>query len=293
MNLHEDINRIKEVMGLDRKPEVVRKGELTNKYGEEITMILFDDGEVNFKHTDYGNEFLPLRSLLRKDSEGNSMFMVVLNQEEKDFVNNFLRDTKYQNESYNPTITESRDMFFRRRQAEFLDDLITSFEWMEVEEADSFEEYLEMILTHSIDGFFGHNNILVTYEEIEELLPFALQTLRNDERLFRKIRRHYYSSEDSSINESRELLLVKRRMDTLLDYIEHSYDWLSPRAFTDFDHFLKRVVFSATRDFVHDEIGGEYEEQLKIRGELEPMILELIKRHSIYDEIYDHYISNI
>jgi hypothetical protein len=190
-------------------------------------------------------------------------------------------------------INESRDMFFRRRQAEFLDDLITSFEWMEVEEADSFEEYLEMILTHSIDGFFGHNNILLTYEEIEELLPFALQTLRNDERLFRKIRHHYYSSEDSSINESRELLLVKRRMDVLLDYIEHSYDWLSPRRFKDFDDFLERVVFSATRDFIADEIGGEYEEQLKIRDELEPKIFELIKKHSIYDEIYDHYISNI
>ena len=296
MNLHEDINRIKEVMGLDRKPEVVRKGELTNKYGEEITMILFDDGEVNFKHTDYGNEFLPLRSLLRKDSEGNSMFMVVLNQEEKDFVNNFLQDTKYQNESYNPTITESRDMFFRRRQGEFLDDLLTSFEWIEVEEADSFEEYLEMILTHSIDGFFGHNNILVTSEEIDELLPFALQTLRNDERLFRKIKRNYYSQNSGireSINESKELLLVKRRMDALLDYIEASYDWLSPRRFKDFDDFLERVAFSATRDFVADEIGGEYQEQLKICDELEPMVLDLIKKHSIYDEIYDHYISNI
>jgi hypothetical protein len=190
-------------------------------------------------------------------------------------------------------INESRDMFFRRRQDEFLDDLITSFEWMEVEEADSFEEYLEMILTHSIDGFFGHNNILVTYEEIEELLPFALQTLRNDERLFRKIRRHYYSSEDSSINESKELVRVKRRMDALLDYIEASYDWLSPRRFKDFDDFLERVAFSATRDFVADEIGGEYQEQLKICDELEPMVLDLIKKHSIYDEIYDHYISNI
>lgn len=189
-------------------------------------------------------------------------------------------------------IKESRDMFFKRRQNEFLDDVLTSFEWMEVEEADSFEEYLEMILTHSIDGFFGHNNILVTSEEIEGLLPFALQTLRNDERLFRKIRRHYYSSEDSSINESRELLILKRRMDTLLDYIEHSYDWLSPRTFTDFDHFLKRVAFSAARDFTVDEIGGEYEDQLKIREKLEPIVLELIKRHSIYDEIYDHYISN-
>ena len=297
MNLHEDINRIKEVMGLDRKPEVVRKGELTNKYGEEITMILFDDGEVNFKHTDYGNEFLPLRSLLRKDSEGNSMFMVVLNQEEKDFVNNFLRDTKYQNESYNPTITESRDMFFKRRQNEFLDVLLNSFEWMDefIEEMDSFEEYLKLILRHSIDGFFEYNNTLATSEEIEELLPLALKSLRNDERLFRKIKSHYYSQKSDTsegINESKELLLVKRRMDALMDYIEHSYDWLSPRNFRDFDHFLKRVVFSATRDFVHDEIGGEYEDQLNIREELEPMILELIKKHSIHDEIYDHYISN-
>ena len=190
-------------------------------------------------------------------------------------------------------INESRDMFFKRRQGEYLDELLTSFEWIDVEEADSFEDYLEMILTQSIDGLFGHNNILVTSEEIDELLPFALQTLRNDERLFRKIRRHYYSSEDSSINESRELLIVKRRMDALLDYIEASYDWLSPRRFKDFDDFLERVVFMATRDFVADEIGGEYQEQLKIRDQLEPMVLELIKKHSIYDEIYDHYISNI
>jgi hypothetical protein len=293
MNLHEDINRIKEVMGLDRKPEVVRKGELTNKYGEEITMILFDDGEVNFKHTDYGNEFLPLRSLLRKDSEGNSMFMVVLNQEEKDFVNNFLRDTKYQNESYNPTITESRDIFFKRRQEEFLEDVLNSFDWMDVEESNSVEEYVEDILRHSIDSFFGYNNILVTSEEIAELLPPALKILRSKEQLYKQIKGYWYRNNSTSrINESNEINRVKRRMDALLDYIEHSYDWLSPRNFRDFDHFLKRVVFMVTRDFVHDEIGGEYEDQLKIREELGPKILELIKKHSIHDEIYDHYISN-
>jgi hypothetical protein len=164
-----------------------------------------------------------------------------------------------------------------------------------IEEMDSFEEYLKLILRHSIDGFFEYNNTLATSEEIDELLPLALQLLRNDKRLFRKIKSHYYSQKSDTsegINESKELLLVKRRMDALMDYIEHSYDWLSPRRFRDFDHFLKRVVFSATRDFVHDEIGGEYEDQLNIREELEPMILELIKKHSIHDEIYDHYISN-
>jgi hypothetical protein len=357
-------------------------------------MVLFDDGDVNFKHTDFGNEFFPIKSLIRKDSDGNLMFKVILHQEEKDFVNNFLRDTKYQSESQ--TITESRDMFFKRRQSEYREDLLNSFEWMEVEEADSFEEYIEFILRHSIDSFFGHNDILVTSEEIDELLPLALQTLRNDGRLMRRIRRHYdtYNSSrnfdetiteskdrflmrrelefnnyvnnhfgnvnpqrfdsfedylkyvlryaimifftnvadegdlkrdemeelipialyhlennrdlyneikkeffkeinsEQRMNESKEMLLVKRRIDALLDYIEASYDWLSPRAFTDFDDFLKRVAFSATRDFTVDEIGGEYEELLKIREKLEPMVLELIKNHPIYDEIYDHFVAN-
>jgi len=305
-------------------------------------------------------------------------------------------------------INENRNTFFIRRQEEFIDDIINSFEWIDVEEtdSDSFEEYVEEILMHAIDSFFGHNDILVTSEEIDELLPIALRILRNDERLFKRIKRNYinyrvtsridesdyalpikrrlgrlnndirsqysdlaasrfdnfdhflrrvvhdttrhiamdfFDSEDfddmskmmddfepkmlnyintnkemydeihnyffseggwgdpnetsfekvNGLNESKEINRVKRRMDALIDYVEASYDWLSPRAYDNFNDFLKRVVFSATRDFVHDEIGGEYEEQLKIREELEPMILELIKKHSIYDEIYDHYISNI
>ncbi len=190
-------------------------------------------------------------------------------------------------------INESRDMFFRRRQKEFIDTLLHSFEWIEVEEADSFEEYLQYVLMHAIDGFFDYNNILIKDDEMQELLPKALQILQNEHWLLKKIKRHYYSSEDSSINESKEILRVKRRMDALLDYIEASYDWLSPRRFNNFDDFLERVIFSATRDFVADEIGGKHEEQLKISEELEPMIMDLVKNHSIYDEIYDHYISNI
>ena len=190
-------------------------------------------------------------------------------------------------------INESRDIFFKRRQEEFLEDVLNSFDWMDVEESDSVEEYVEDILRHSIDSFFGYNNILVTSEEIAELLPPALKILRSEEQLYKQIKGYWYRNNSTSrIDESKELLLVKRRMDALMDYIEHSYDWLSPRNFRDFDHFLERVVFMATRDFVHDEIGGEYEDQLNIREELEPMILELIKKHSIYDEIYDHYISN-
>jgi hypothetical protein len=396
MNLNEDINRIKEVMGIEMKPKVVRKAKFTNKYGEKITMVLFDDGDVNFRHSDFGNEFFPIKSLIRKDSDGNLMFKVILHQEEKDFVNNFLRDTKYQSESDSQAITESRDMFFRRRQEEFLEDVLNSFDWMDVEESDSVEEYVEDILRHSIDSFFGYNNILVTSEEIAELLPPALKILRSKEQLYKQIKGYWYRNNSTSridetiteskdrflmrrelefnkyvnnhfgnvnpqrfdsfedylkyvlryaimifftnvadegdlkrdemeelipialhhlennrdlyneikkeyfkeinseqrMNESKEIAFIKRRMDTLLDYIEASYDWLSPRRFNNFDEFLKRVVFSATRDFLADEMGGEYSDQLESREDLEPIILEFIKNHPIYDEIYDHFIAN-
>jgi hypothetical protein len=318
-------------------------------------------------------------------------------------------------------INENRNHFFIRRQHEFLEDVLNSFEWMDIEDtdSDSFEEYVEEVLRHAIDSFFQHNDILVTEEEIDELIPSALKILRNDERLFKRIKRNYvnnitlmtltnnitniintprideanhtlpikrrlnriikyirsqysnlaadrfdnfdhflrrlahdttmhiamdlFDSEDfddmskmmddfepkmlnyiktnkemydeihnyffseggfgnpdessfekiNGLNESKEMLRIKRRMDAVLNYIEASYDWLSPRRFDNFEHFLKRVVFSAARDFVADEIGGEYEEQLNIREKLEPMILELVKKHPIYNEIYDHYISNI
>lgn len=307
MNLREDINRIKEVMGINESHDMFfkrRQNEFLDvllnsfewmdefivdmdSFEDYLKLILRHsiDGFFEFNDilatSDVIEETLPLALLSLRNNE--RLFRKIKE-------NYYSKKSEVSNESDVTGINESRDIFFRRRQGEYLDELLTSFEWIDVKEADSFEEYLEMILTQSIDGLFGHNNILVTSEEIDELLPFALQTLRNDERLFKKIKRNYDMSED--INESNEINRVKRRMDALLDYIEHSYDWLSPRNFRDFDHFLKRVVFSATRDFVHDEIGGEYEDQLNIREELEPMILELIKKHSIHDEIYDHYISN-
>jgi hypothetical protein len=304
-------------------------------------------------------------------------------------------------------INENHNHFFIRRQDEFREDILNSFDWMDVDESDSVEEYVEDILRHAIDAFFGYNNILVTSEEIDELLPIALRILRNDVRLSKEIKGYWYRNNSTSrideadyalpikrrlgrlikhirsqysnlaadrfdnfdhflrrlahdttmhiamdhfdsedfddmskmmddfepkmlnyiktnkeiydeihdyffseggwgdpesssfekvnkLNESNEIAFVKRRLDTLYDYIEHSYDWLSPRAFDDFDHFLKRVVFSATRDFVHDEMGGEYRGQLELRDKLEPQIFEYIKNNEgIYNDIYDHYISNI
>ncbi len=297
MNLNEDINRIKEVMGIEMKPKVVRKAKFTNKYGEEITMVLFDDGDVNFRHSDFGNEFFPIKSLIRKDSDGNLMFKVILHQEEKEFVNNFLRDTKYQSESDSQAITESRDMFFRRRQGEFLDDVLTSFEWVEVEEADSFEEYLELILRHSIDGFFGYrHDILVTSEEIDDLLPFALQILRDDERLFRKIKLNYLHNSrrnfDETITESKDRFLMRRELE-FNKYVNNHFGNVNPQRFDSFEDYLKYVLRYAIMIFFTnvanegDLKGNEIEELIPIA------LHHLENNRDLYNEIKKEYFKEI
>jgi hypothetical protein len=191
-------------------------------------------------------------------------------------------------------INENRNLFFIRRQDDFLEDVLNSFDWVEAQESNTFEEYVEDILRHSIDSLFGYNNILVTNEEIEELIPTALHILRSKERLYNQIKGFWYRQLDSRVDESKEMVPLKRRIHLLDEYIELAYDWLSPRRFDNFEHFLKRVVFSATRDFVHDEMGGEYKNQLDIRDKFEPMVVDYIKRNKdLYDKIYNYYMSNI
>jgi len=191
-------------------------------------------------------------------------------------------------------INENRNLFFIRRQDEFLEDVLNSFDWVEAQESNTFEEYVEDILRHSIDSLFGYNNILVTNEEIDELIPTALHILRSKEKLYNQIKGFWYRQLSSRVDESKEMVPLKRRMHLLDEYIELAYDWLSPRRFDNFEHFLKRVVFSATRDFVHDEMGGEYKNQLDIRDKFEPMVVDYIKRNKeLYDKIYNYYMSNI
>ena len=198
--------------------------------------------------------------------------------------------------NFDETITESKDRFLMRRELEFNNYVNNHFGNVNPQRFDSFEDYLKYVLRYAIMIFF--TNVAdegdLKRDEMEELIPIALYHLENNRDLYNEIKKEFFKEINSEqrMNESKEMLLVKRRIDALLDYIEASYDWLSPRAFTDFDDFLKRVAFSATRDFTVDEIGGEYEELLKIREKLEPMVLELIKNHPIYDEIYDHFIAN-
>jgi hypothetical protein len=95
------------------------------------------------------------------------------------------------------------------------------------------------------------------------------------------------------IDESDNILFLKRRIDLIPKYIRGSYDWLNPGAFYTIDEFIDRVVFSATREFISDNRDDlEYEHQLDVRDEIEPMIKKyLINDKELYEEVVKYFNS--
>jgi hypothetical protein len=85
----------------------------------------------------------------------------------------------------------------------------------------------------------------------------------------------------------KNLRLRRNIVDELPKYVTSTFKWLNPKAFNNFDEFLERVIFSATRDYVGAFIDGP-EEYDDLRTMLEPIVREMvIDRY--YDEILDYY----
>jgi hypothetical protein len=95
MKLYENIRRIKTLMETKSEFNIVKEDNYTNKYGENIDMIETEDGDVYIKHEDYKNDFIKLDNLFI-NYDDQITFFIVLHQEEKEFISNFLLETKYE-----------------------------------------------------------------------------------------------------------------------------------------------------------------------------------------------------
>lgn len=83
-------------------------------------------------------------------------------------------------------------------------------------------------------------------------------------------------------------LRVRRNIiDGLPKYITSTFKWLNPKAFSNFEEFLERVIFSATGDYVGDFIDGpeDYEDLTKM---VEPIVRQMVMGQ-YFDEILDYY----
>lgn len=87
-------------------------------------------------------------------------------------------------------------------------------------------------------------------------------------------------------------LRVRRNIfDELPKYVTSTLSWLNPKAFKNFDEFLERVIFSATRDYVGAFIDGpeEYDDLKKM---IEPTVRDMVMGR-YYNEIVKYYNEHL
>lgn len=83
-------------------------------------------------------------------------------------------------------------------------------------------------------------------------------------------------------------LRVKRNIfDELPKYITSSFKWLNPKAFSNFDEFLERVIFSATRDYVGAFVDNP-EDYDKLRLMMGDTVRDMVMNR-YYDEILSYF----
>lgn len=85
-------------------------------------------------------------------------------------------------------------------------------------------------------------------------------------------------------------LKLKRNLDVLPKFISSTYKWLNPQSFNDFEEFLDRVIFSATRDFVA-EFNEDVENYERSVAFFQKMVKDIVY-NQYYDEIMYWYTKN-
>lgn len=84
-------------------------------------------------------------------------------------------------------------------------------------------------------------------------------------------------------------LELRRNLNRLPQYIRSTYNWLNPKAFKDFDEFLERVIFSASRDYTSEFIVNK-DDYYTMWESLKPIVRDIVM-NQFYDEIYEYYFN--
>jgi hypothetical protein len=196
-------------------------------------------------------------------------------------------------------INESYDLFFKRRESQFLEHLIYAFEWLDPKRFNSFTEFVYSILDHAILTFFNSSgNWKLEPEERKKALPLALQILRSNVDLFDRIKDEYNQNfwatdEDFwGINESRELDFFKRRKDQIYEFIVSEFGSTLPSFYDSFEDYLSDIV-NSTIDQFYFKSDRSWNPSGENVGQLREFITRLIYNdRPLFNEMKSFYYDN-
>jgi hypothetical protein len=196
-------------------------------------------------------------------------------------------------------INESYDLFFKRRESQFLEHLIYAFEWLDPKRFNTFTEFVYSILDHAILTFFNASgNWKLEPEERKKALPLALQILRSNVDFFERIKDEYNQNfwatdEDFwGMNESRELDFFKRRKDQIYEFIVSEFGSTLPSFYDSFEDYLSEIV-NSTIDQFYFKSDRSWAPSGENVGQLREFITRLIYNdRPLFNEMKSFYYDN-
>lgn len=257
MNLQEDIDRIKEVMGINegflnpylrrRLPEFLNAVENVaegiyvrsdTEYSESYFMNFLD--RVIFYSIRYVIEDYDLTS--EELGEIEKVLLKIINND-KELLQTLkqIYISKLDLESMNEGKTP---ISVRRRLPELIDSVFESASYYNPNKhVDSFDVFLERaiyagIVTEMPDNYFDSDPKNLEYYE-----DMMKKIILNDETLLRKMKSIYAKRSKLKIDESVNPYL-KRRMPELIDAVILAADWYMPSFMPDFQTYLDRAIYS-------------------------------------------------
>jgi hypothetical protein len=94
------------------------------------------------------------------------------------------------------------------------------------------------------------------------------------------------------VTESVISVYLKRRLFEMLpNFIRNTYEWLAPWSFNSYDEYVERIIFNVVREISLSSGEENYEEILKMRETLTPIITKYIE-DNFSEEIEEYYNDN-
>jgi len=95
------------------------------------------------------------------------------------------------------------------------------------------------------------------------------------------------------VSESEVPVYLRRRLlEMLPNFIRNTYEWLAPWSFNSYEEYMSKVIFNVVREISSSLGDATYEEMMKIREKIEPMITNYIV-DNFSDEIEEYYSDNL
>jgi len=275
MNLQEDIDRIKEVMGLPDKVEIneasmnpylLRRIPEFIRAVEDVADAIYVRSDRDFSESDFRNFldraiFGSIRDVIEHydlTHEELGKLEIILSRiiyGDKDLLQKIKQIYISKLDLESDGINESTS-YLKRRLPEVIEGVLQAAEWYNPRMMPDFDVFLDRAIYSGIVSVIPDSYADSNVKEMHDLEEVLRDTIYGDKQLLKKMKSIYYKND--RIDESTVDKSIKRRIPEILKSVVDIAEILHvPRWYDSFLGFMENAVFHAIRNAKEGEIDQE------------------------------------